>query len=266
MFVSERSRWPDVTLAVPPSLASAEALAGAVRKATGTRPDTRQGLSPLLALGGFHLRPGRLSARGGGIEAALAPLADGRFALTVDTEPRGGWGSVSPELREELDRHRLRFRVAHEIGHSFFYDRSGTRPRRVAPGSAEQERWCDRFASALLLPPSVVVSTPPTPKSLLRLQRRFDVSLHVAVRALARVHRDRFLALLVARGPRPPYVRVQWQKRYGAPAPRWWTDEQLQSALRDGLRSGVLELSYPGGGRLAQWEALPARAQLVVVA
>ena len=249
-----------------PSLTTAERLAAAVRDAMGTGPNVRQDLPALLRLGGFELRLGRLNARSGGIEAALAPRPDNHFALLVDTEPPDGWASVTPRLREDLTRHRLRFRVAHEIGHSFFYDRSEHRPRRVVFDSPEQERWCDRFASALLLPPPVVAATPANPAALLRMQRRFDVSLQVAARAVARVHRERFVALLVVRGTRPPYLRVQWQKHHCAPAPRWWPASPLQAALASNTGYGILDLPWPEGKRAVSWRALPSRRQLLVVA
>jgi hypothetical protein len=258
--------WPNITLTTVPPLTAAELLAAAVRDSVSTSSEACQDLSTVLALGRFELRICALSARGGGIEAALAPRSDDRFALLVDTEPRNGWESVNPRVREELSRHRLRFRVAHEIGHSFFYDRSGQRPRRVVFDSSEQERWCDRFASSLLLPPSAITAAPPSPRALIRLQRHFDVSLQVAARAVARVHRERFIALLVARGARPPHVRVQWQKQHVAPSARWWTARELQSALASDRRSGSLDLPWPSGERVASWHALPSRGQLLVVA
>lgn len=265
MFVLPNN-WPALALAEVPRLTTADSLAAAVREGASTPTRGRQDLTELLTLGRFDLRLGALSARGGGIEAALAPRGDDRFALLVDTEPPDGWASVPPGLHQQLARHRLRFRVAHEIGHSFFYDRSGECPQRLVFDSPDQERWCDRFASALLVPPPVVAATQATPQALLRLQRDFDVSVQVAARAWARVHRERFVALLVARGPRPPYLRVQWQKRHAAPAPRWWTAAGLQSALPCGPRSGIVELRWPGRARPAAWRALPDRGQVLVVA
>jgi hypothetical protein len=265
MFASDKN-WPDIALDAVPSLATAEQLASTVRDAVCTSPNSRQDLATLLAAGRFELEIGPLGARGGGIEAALAPRSDNRFALFVDPEPRDGWASVAPSRCEELARHRLRFRLAHEVGHSFFYDRTRQRPYRLARDSAEQERWCDRFASALLLPPSVVATAHATPQALLRLQRHFDVSVEVAARALARVHRERFVALLVARGARPPHVRVQWQKRHCHPTPRWWTASELQSAFTSRGHSGSLKLRWPDGERTASWRALPSRGQILVVA
>jgi hypothetical protein len=266
MFASTSGYWPSLTLTNVPPLTVAERLAADVRDAAGLSSRRRLDLDPLLLLGRFDLRSEPLGARGGGIEAALAPRRDNRFVLTVDSEPRGGWSSVAPCLREDLARHRLRFRVVHEIGHSFFYDRLGGRPRRTVANSVEQERWCDRFASAVLLPPATVARRPASPQALLRLQDQFDVSLHVVVRAFARVHRQRFAALLVARGARPPHLRVQWQKRHCAPPARWWTDEALQHALEGRARHGALELQGPAGKRAAAWYAMPHRRQVMVLA
>lgn len=259
-------QWPSPAFAEVPPLSVAEELANAVRRVLSTKPADRQQMTPLLEASRCDLQLGRLGAHRGGIEAALAPRSGDRFALLVDTEPPGGWTSVFPALREELERHRLRFRVAHEVGHSFFYDRSGPRPRRFAPNSAAQERWCDRFASALLLPPSVVGRVSPTCEALLDLHRRFDVSLQAAARALARIQRERFVAVLVARGGRRPFVRVQWQKSHGAPRDRWWAASELQAVLEDGCRTGTLCLLWPDGPRAASWHGLLGRAQVLVVA
>jgi IrrE N-terminal-like domain len=230
----------------------------------GTRPP--HDLTTLLEIGGFDVSVTRLTARNRGIEAALIPQAGNRFRLVVDTEPPGGWASVRPHLRDELARQRLRFRIAHEIAHSLFYDRSGTQPRRLVSGSPAQERWCDRFASALLVPPYIVASTPPEPKALCRMQQRFDVSLQVVVRAFARVHRDRFAALLCDRGTRAPQVRIQWQKREHSPAARWWAAAELQAAITSGVRSGTVSLPFDSGERTARWRTLPSRGQILIVA
>jgi hypothetical protein len=266
MFVSPSSGWPDVAFHSVPRLAAAETLAAMAREAAGTPVNCPQDLNALLTIGRFDLRLRSLGACGGGIEAALAPRDNDRFEVVVDTEPRNGWASVAAGLREQLARHRLRFRVAHEIGHSFFYDRAHQRPRRLVFDSPELERWCDRFASALLLPPPVVAAMQVTPQALLDLQRDFDVSLQVAARACARIHRERFIALLIARGPRPPHIRVQWQKRNTAPTSRWWTAAELQSALSCGRQSGTVCLPWPDRCRAAVWRALPSRGQLLVVA
>jgi hypothetical protein len=266
MFAPDPDGWPSITLKSLPPLAVAEDLAACLRAAAGLSLAKRIEFDRLLSLGRFDLRRKSLGAIGGGIEATLTPQPENRFALSVDTEPRGGWDSVTPSLREDLARHRLRFRIAHEIGHSFFYDRVGQRPRRTLAASEAQERWCDRFASALLMPPSAVAQRRATPRSVLSLQTHYDVSLHVAVRAFARVHHDRFAALLVVRGRRPPHVRVQWQKHHGAPAPRWWAGERLQRALTGGRRCGVFDLEGPTGSRVAEWHALPRRQQIIVLA
>jgi Zn-dependent peptidase ImmA (M78 family) len=82
----------------------------------------------------------------------------------------------------------MRFRVAHELGHTLFYERSpNQRPRRVRRGGSREEVFCDRFAQALLLPDDVLRRCG-TAARLVRLQGEYDVSLEVAVRAYAELH------------------------------------------------------------------------------
>jgi hypothetical protein len=135
--------------------------------------------------GGFRIVERELSGSEGGVEAALLPRSRNNFLIWVDPTPRGGWDKIRPRMRPDVRRHRLRFRVAHEIAHSFFFLRDGGQPKRVLPDSPEQEGFADAFASALLVPPEVAVATGPTPAGVLDLHERYDVSLQVAVRAVA---------------------------------------------------------------------------------
>ena len=52
-------------------------------------------------------------------DALMVPRRDGVFVILVDPIPKSG-AMIAPDV----GRHRNRFRIAHEIGHSFFYDRS----------------------------------------------------------------------------------------------------------------------------------------------
>ncbi len=144
----------------------------------------------------------------GGLQALLVPRR-AHFDVVVDTEPRGGWAQVGDDLRADLDRHRLRFRAAHEIGHSFFYERAAGGIVRRVPDSDEQERFCDAYARALLVPPNVAAALSPTPGSVLELQLRYDVSVELAARALGDAHPEAPIWLLVEPDDGP--VFVQWR-------------------------------------------------------
>jgi hypothetical protein len=145
-------------------------------------------LSGVLRLGGLEVFETRLSAQEGMQEAMLVPLSADAFAISVDPTPRGGWRHVRPAIRETLRRHRIRFRVAHEIAHTFFYSRTIGEPRRLVRDSPAQEAFCDEFARALLLPPSAAAASSLTASAVFDLHRGFDVSLEVAARSMAAAH------------------------------------------------------------------------------
>lgn len=111
-------------------------------------------------------------------------------------------------LRSQLRRQRARFRIGHELGHTFFYWRDREEPERHLIDSPAQERFCDAFARALLVPPQVASERPPTCATILDLQREFDVSLEVAARSVASGHPRAEVALWHwAVGARP---QQQW--------------------------------------------------------
>jgi hypothetical protein len=165
----------------------------------------------LCRRGRFDLEEVSLHGAEGKLQALLFPAARDRFSILVDTEPPGGWANVDPVMRPTLHDHRLRFRVCHEVAHTFFFDRSGPVPRPLAGPSARQERFCDGFASKILIPPKAIASLPASAASVVELHEQFRVSLEVATRAFAAVHRDALMALYVTRGDDPPVL--QWTNR-----------------------------------------------------
>jgi len=187
-------RWPHHPLTVVPPLREATTLAGAVRTAVqGLRKASQPilDLARLAELGGFDIEERELSARRGMQEAMLIPRKPDRFVICVDPEPPGGWAKVDAGVQAPLRRHRMRFRIAHEIGHSFFYSRSGTEPERCVGDSELQEAFCDEFARALLVPEQITARSRVTAAAVWRVHRRFDVSVEVAARALAASWRGR---------------------------------------------------------------------------
>jgi hypothetical protein len=170
-------------------------------------------LGPLLAAGEFDLAEANLRVDRGGHEALMFPGQDGRLHMRVDSRPKTAWGTGSEELRRETRRHRLRFRVAHEVAHSFFYERSSRGAQRRRGGSDAEERFCDRFASALLVPPEAAGATRPSAAAVLALHKHFDVSIEVTARALADAHPDLDVVLGYWDAHElelAPHVHVQW--------------------------------------------------------
>lgn len=127
-----------------------------------------------------------LDAQRGGHEALLVPKVEGGFDILVDPRPRHGRAVHDEVAHQRLSRRRVRFRIAHEIGHSFFYDRRCRPARRLLNHSDAEERFCDAFASALLVPPTTVTRRAATPKTVSYLSSKLDVSVELAGRAVAK--------------------------------------------------------------------------------
>lgn len=194
--------WPRFRLNRIPSAEETVELALSVRSSLlGAAASSRPlgDVAEICRAGGFRLRERPLGGARGGLEAVIAPAPEDRFEIHVDPEPRGGWGNVPEPMRATLRRQRLRFRVAHEIAHSFFYERDGSMPRRSLGNSRRQEEFCDRFAAEFLLPSGVAAATECSASALLGLSRRYDVSLQVAARSCAAQWPEVTIALLVAK-------------------------------------------------------------------
>lgn len=131
------------------SAASPEAHALAVRREAGAAERSRLDVAGFIRACGWTFEHRSLAAAAGALEACLLPSGSG-FHVVVDPAPtpRTRWAS-----RFENDSARLRFRLAHELGHTIFY-RPGVPPTRVGRPTEDEELFCDRFGAALLIPPS----------------------------------------------------------------------------------------------------------------
>lgn len=147
-----------------------------------------------------------LGANDGGVEALLVPRCGG-FTVLVDPRPDGGWRADESE-RALISRRRVRFRVLHEVGHTFFFDSQWARAGRARSTSTAEERFCDAFAAALLLPPAVVRRTRVSAVAAFELAETFDVSPQLAARSLATLHPKVSSVALFVESPHG--LRVQW--------------------------------------------------------
>lgn len=205
--------WPGFRLGMLPDEPQTVALAERVRRSVLGDEGWDRGpldVAETCVAGRFQLQERALGAAGGGLEALLVPRRE-HFELVVDAEPPGGWELVAPALRAGLARHRLRFRAAHEWAHSFFYARTVDGIVRRLPDSADQERFCDEFARALLVPASVAAALPARAASVTALQRRFDVSLELSARALAQAHPQAAFWVLVTSTDETSAPFMQWR-------------------------------------------------------
>ncbi len=76
-------------------------------------------------------------------------------ALTSDAAISPVAGGFQILLKSRGRRERQSYSIAHELGHTFFYDSRGSVPVKLVhteEGLKEEERRCDEFAAALLMP------------------------------------------------------------------------------------------------------------------
>ena len=112
---------------------------------------------------GFSFRLERLSARTGGLEALLLPhpkcVEDGiQFVVLVDRDVSARDKDYIANHGGDLKQAQLALidaRIAHEIGHTFFYSWRESQkkiPTRGKRPDSTEEVWCDEFAIQLLQP------------------------------------------------------------------------------------------------------------------
>jgi hypothetical protein len=255
--------WPSLNTDRLPALPEAVTLAEAVRREVlGPERvhDPLLDINQLLSVARCQLTLKRLGGADGSPQALIMPMENDSFCVLVDSEPVGGWCPY----RGDTDRHRTRFLIGHELGHTFFYVRvPGEPPKRWAMDSSEQEEFCDSFSCALLCPPAVVAATAPTPENIAALSRQYDVSVQLTVRAFADVHRSHSFALLYQDRSGPWQLIPQWNTNMSRYANDWW-ERSVQTVPRSAARTVLLPLKDGGTER---WKALvlPERSQALLV-
>ena len=158
---------------------------------------------------------------------------------------------------------RRRFSLAHEIGHTLFYDiqNGEIKPRKDSPRGDNLEAACHKAASMILIPTRVIDrelrSHPPAnAPALMALANRFEVSAEVLLRRLhgLRVFERDWVPVLTRKhnhrmtiefAPYPPWLRSRLTPpKRGMPFSEWFNgNEQTDGKSIRATDGGVLEAS-----------------------
>jgi hypothetical protein len=204
--VDQLEAWSRPVLERVPGPDQAPAVADRMRRHCGLDTTSPIDLDELCRVLRIDASEVDLGAAKGGLQGLLMPHHGGRFSAEIDPEPRRGWATVDPDSIAALRRHRRRFLLCHEAAHTLFYE-TGAKPFRLAPNSQRQETFCDEVARALLVPPMAAAELPFCPDSVVKVQRRFDVSMQVAIRSVTTAHAAQAWLLLSGRNHD---LKVQW--------------------------------------------------------
>jgi hypothetical protein len=243
-----------------PSLDEVPNIARELRQAWGVGCAARLDPNRICDQLGIEVSRSPLGASKGGAQGFLIPKAEGGFRIEVDPEPRNGWHSVSPEIRGALERHRMRFLLCHELAHSVFYEEGPTGPRRIVHGSTQQEAFCDELSRALLVPRDEATALPFSPQSVSMLQRRFDVSMEIALRSAVAAHCAGGVAWLLLQ--RDEETRIQWTSAERSLTAA--TLKALRGLAQRAARAGTATTRIAGADRLAHALFLKHRDQVIV--
>ena len=131
------------------------------------------------------------------------------LALEDVPDARVGYrsGSFSVEYNPNRQRSRIRFSIAHEIGHTLFPDCSDLVRNRVALKKAELDEWqlellCNLAAAEFLMPIGALhdlQSQVMTMDAVLWMQQQFEVSTEAILLRMARLTTDRSAAFAASR-------------------------------------------------------------------
>jgi len=255
---STGSRWPELTFPAVPPPGTGGSLARRVRALLGAG-NGRISMRHCCAIANVEFRRGQLRTAEGGCEALLVPLRSGGFRIVVDATPRDGWCQTPIRIRAEVAAHRTRFRIAHELAHTFFYARPGGRPARVFPGgSTAEEGFADEFARELLAPsPARSISA----TDIVALRAQWDVSLEVAARACVEATMPQGAVIWRWRPGAEPSELVVTQWRFGVPVERRF--DPRPARLGRARLTGALRCLDPAGALSAA--VLEERCQAIAV-
>lgn len=124
-------------------------------------------------------------------------------------------GGFILKLNSQKPLVRQNFACAHEIGHTFFYDLSGTRPWRPYESMSSywaEEELCYQFAEEMLMPRSEITGIGggllPCIMSFQQLLGIFQVSIEALARRIARLNLWHcILIVMVANDRKPIFLR-----------------------------------------------------------
>ena len=156
---------------------------------------------------------------------------------------------------------RRRFSLAHELGHTLFYERQDgeLKPRKDAPRGDSLEDACHQAASMILVPskalkPELRQQPPASAAAIVEFASRFDVSIEVMLRRLnecgvfehgwapilARRSGD---AVAIEYAVYPPWVKSHFSApKRGVTFNGWFRGiEQADGILRKETQDGILE-------------------------
>lgn len=125
---------------------------------------------------GWRVEHRRLRAAEGGLRACLIPSRRNQFSIFVDPSPM-------PTEQSESSGAVTAYRLAHELGHTLFYDR-GAPPRRMVAYQQSEEGFCDDFAACLLVPP-LVARMASSPQRIQAIASRYRAPRFAVARAHA---------------------------------------------------------------------------------
>lgn len=217
-------------------------------------------------MGPFEVEHTTLRGASRGLQGLLIPEREGHFRLLVDPEPPGGWNTVDPKVRGDLERHRSRFLIAHELAHSFFYKQTAYGLQPQVPASPDQEVFCDEFARSLLLPSSAAADARPTAAEIVRLHREYDVSIELAARALVAAHGDALACwVMVLQADGPPFEQWRCRTTYAVNRRNEWLSPLIERARINGEASTSVVWQQRGSSDVDAVH-LPRRRQVVAVA
>lgn len=185
------------------------------------------------------------------VPEAVMQVNAGRFHIYLQSNFRDAPGA---KLRQ-------RFSLAHELGHTLFYDNENgeIKPRKDSPRGDKLEAACHKAASMILIPRKVLhrelrKQPPANAAIVIELANRFEVSPEVMLRRLHELtvfeedwvpvltrHRKGDLTIVFA--PYPPWLRSRLaQPSRGANFNEWFRgSEQLDGRFTKNTHDGVLE-------------------------
>ena len=185
------------------------------------------------------------------IPEAAMQVTDGQFRIYLQSNFR-----EMPGLSL-----RRRFSLAHELGHTLFYERQDgeLKPRKDAPRGDSLEDACHQAASMILVPskalkPELRQQPPASAAAIVEFASRFDVSIEVMLRRLnecgvfehgwapilARRSGD---AVAIEYAVYPPWVKSHFSApKRGVTFNGWFRGiEQADGILRKETQDGILE-------------------------